>query len=320
MATETLRPNGIGTETNLVLQAPNTGEANWEDVDEATADDMTTCVKTATDDTVYQRDLYALPSHSVGSGVINKVTIYWRWRTTADASKTSYTKPVIRTHSVTYDGTEISYSEYSAWHTESQEYNTNPNTSSAWTWDEVDALEIGASLKTSVDTYHALLTQVYVVIDYTALTEKTSSETGSGSDSLGARFLGVVEEGQGAEALFARLLAGIESACGLEAGGLFFSSNDTGSGLDAVLSQGVQLVLNDAGSGVDLSSLLKALLSVDSGLGADAITTLLANIVTGELVVGIDCFVAKVESAPKGVGMKLPPGGKTSIPSRRVNI
>ena len=178
-----------------------------------------------------------------------------------------------------------------------------------------------------------------LVVTYTAVTEKTSSETGSGTDAgaslssayslsetgsgseaLGSRLLGAMEAGVGVETLLARLLAGAETASGLDAGGLFFTSGDVGSGSDAFLALKALLTGADSGSGIDTTSLIKALLSTDSGLGTDAIAALLARVVTGELVVGFDCLVVKVESAPTGGGMKLPPGGKTSIPSRRVNL
>ena len=145
-------------------------------------------------------------------------------------------------------------------------------------------------------------------------------ETGTGSESLGSRLLGVAEEGGGTETLLARLLASTETASGLDFGGLFFVSSDVGSGLDAILALEAILTGADSGSGIDTTYLIKILLSTDSGLGAEAVAALLATIVAGELMVGSDCLVVKIESAPKGGGMRLPPGGKTSIPSRRVNL
>ena len=148
----------------------------------------------------------------------------------------------------------------------------------------------------------------------------TKSETGSGLEALGSRLLGAAEEGGGAETLLARLLASTETASGLEVGAIFFSSSDVGSGLDAILVLQALLTGADSGSGIDTSFIIKALLSADSGLGIEAVAALLAGIVAGELMVGSDCLVVKIESAPKGGGMRLPPGGKTSIPSRRVNL
>jgi len=166
--------------------------------------------------------------------------------------------------------------------------------------------------KTSSDTgqgAETLLSRAYIL-----------PEVGTGSESLGSRLLGVAEEGGGTETLLARLLASTETASGLDFGGLFFVSSDVGSGLDAILALEVLLTGADSGSGIDMSSLIKVLLSADSGLGTDVVVTLLAGIAVGELVVGSDRLVVKVESAPKGGGMRLPTGGKTSISSRRVNL
>lgn len=179
--------------------------------------------------------------------------------------------------------------------------------------------------------------QPKLVITYTAPVEKTSSDSGSGSETLlsrayvlpevgtgsealGSRLLAAVEQGAGAETLLARLLAGAETALGLDAGGLIFTSSDVGSGSDVVLALEALLTGADSGSGIDTSFIIKALLSADSGLGTEAIAALLARVVTGELMVGSDRLVVKIESAPMGGGMRLPPGGKTSIPSRRVNL
>jgi len=179
--------------------------------------------------------------------------------------------------------------------------------------------------------------QPKLVVTYTAPVEKTSSDSGSGSETLlsrayvlpevgtgsealGSRLLAAVEQGAGAETLLARLLAGAETALGLDAGRLIFTSSDVGSGSDVVLALEALLTGADSGSGIDTSFIIKALLSADSGLGTEAVAALLAKIVAGELMVGSDRLVVKIESAPMGGGMRLPPGGKTSIPSRRVSL
>lgn len=337
MATETLRPNGAGSETNLSIYAPDTGEANWEDVDEAVADDLATALRTLGNGTTYQRDLYACADHSTGSGIINSVTIHWRLRTAGDGEV--YSKCALRTHDTTYDGTEKYHNDPAApiWYDESQVYTENPNTSAAWTWAEIDAIEIGLSAKTGSDAKDCYPTQVYVVVTYTSVTEKASADTGqgteslpgrayvlpesgAGSESLISRLLGVTEVGGGTEALLARLLTGTETAVGLEVGAIFFLSADTGAGTDDIINLQALLAGAESGSGTDIASLIKALFAADSGLGADALVVLLVSIVSDELMVGSDRRVAKIESAPKGGDMRLPPGGKTSIPSRRVNL
>ena len=164
MATETLRPSGVGSETNLIIYAPNTGEANWEDVDEAVADDLTTALRSWTDG-LPLRDLYACANSAVGAGTINSVTIHWRVR--GAGSFAGYSMSAVRTHATTYDGTQKAHAAGATWWDESQAYALNPNTSSAWTWAEVDAMEIGLTAQADA-TGSWFPTQVYVVIDYTA--------------------------------------------------------------------------------------------------------------------------------------------------------
>jgi len=73
---ETLRPNATGNVTDISSQYPDSG-AHWDKVDEVTSDNYTTYV--STNSTGYQRDLYGIPDHSIGSGGINSVTVYFRF-------------------------------------------------------------------------------------------------------------------------------------------------------------------------------------------------------------------------------------------------
>lgn len=154
--------------------------------------------------------------------------------------------------------------------------------------------------------------QPKLVITYTATVEKTSSdggsgsetllsrayalpEVGAGSESLGPRLLGAMEEGGGGETLLARLLAGAETASGLDASGLIFLSSDVGLGSDTVLALEALLAGDDSSSGIDTSFLIKVLLSSDSGLGTEAMA-------------GSDSFTVKIETAP-GERHETTPGG-----------
>jgi len=74
-------------------------------------------------------------------------------------------KVAIRTHDTEYYGDEEALT--TSYVTYSKQWDTNPNTGSAWTWDEIDALEIGATIK-KVVSHSALLTQVYAEVDYAA--------------------------------------------------------------------------------------------------------------------------------------------------------
>ncbi len=159
VGTETLRPNAAGTYS----QADPVGEvSNYLCVDEEVADDDSTYVETSGSAT--EIDTYNIPDHSEGYGTISSVTVYVRCRgtTTADLHAA---EPVIRTHSTDYFGTytllPLDYTYLS------QTYTTNPFTTSAWTWDEIDAMEIGVRLYDN-DDGEVRCTQVYVEVDYAA--------------------------------------------------------------------------------------------------------------------------------------------------------
>ncbi|GAI67509.1 unnamed protein product [marine sediment metagenome] len=156
---ETLRPNAVGSLTGIGAQEPATGE-HWDKVDEAIADNNTTYVKQPG---YAQKDLYALPAHS-GSGVIRKVTAYAR----GISSKPEWgdTHTFIRTHEVNYTGNFVNSG---SWTTVKTEYTTNPNTGTAWTWAEIDALEAGCYLYGRAPWLPTVkCTQVYVEVETVA--------------------------------------------------------------------------------------------------------------------------------------------------------
>jgi hypothetical protein len=161
--TETLRPMGVGTTTQL-SKYPSSQSYNWECVDEETADGDTTYVyhkDTGFGSSKY--DTYAIQNHLIGSGTINGVTIYIRCRATG-TMYAPWAKTVVRTHNTNYYGSQnnlgTSYVNYNT------QYTTNPYTGSAWTWDEVDAMETGVQLFVGAEQ-EARCTQVWVVVDYT---------------------------------------------------------------------------------------------------------------------------------------------------------
>ena len=136
----TLRPNGAGDSAQNAPY-PDSGEANWEDVDEEVADDDTTYVKANSGET--DDDLYAIPTTSL-SGTINSVTIYTRVKEEQGNSAEAWA--LLKTHATVYTGN--GHLDDSDWTTHSDVWTTNPNTGSAWTWDEINALQIGIRLYT----------------------------------------------------------------------------------------------------------------------------------------------------------------------------
>ena len=165
-STETLRPNAAGDATNITYQYPDSDE-HWDKVDEESADDFSTHVNTKT--TGYYMDLYNIPNHSAGSGTVNSVTVYFRFSGDSNgAGYIGYAKAAIKTNGTVYDGSEESTTG-NTFVNESYQWTTNPDTGSAWTWAEIDALQIGVSLKSETGSSFAYCTQVYAVVNYTAI-------------------------------------------------------------------------------------------------------------------------------------------------------
>ena len=160
MAIETLRPNGAGDKTEITSQV-GLG-AHWELVDEVVADDDSTYVR-GTNFAVYYRDLYKLPASS-GEGLINKITVYARFK--CDNEETiGYDKHICIKSGRTESAKGVTFSP-DVWTTFSEEWTTNPYTSAAWIWADIDALQIGIDLRRPGSGY-SYCTQVYVEVDYT---------------------------------------------------------------------------------------------------------------------------------------------------------
>ena len=167
MSTETLIPNGAGSETALQNNVKNS--ANWENIDDAVGspDDGTTLVKND-GSAAWFRDLYALPISS-GSGTISKITVHFRCWKQADASSTHACKAVIKSNETVTEGDLKSFAADQTWENFTQEWNVNPADSQAWEWADIDALEIGITLANGegADLNDFIkCTQVYVVVEY----------------------------------------------------------------------------------------------------------------------------------------------------------
>ena len=138
--TKIFRPNGAGDEAGITTQYPGTG-AHWDKVDEETSDGDGTYV--ATSDSAWQEDLYNINDHSTQTvgGTINYVRIYMVCKaTTANITQTSaYIH--IKTNGVEYNDSERTLN--TGYATYSYQWNSNPQTGQAWTWSQIDALQIG---------------------------------------------------------------------------------------------------------------------------------------------------------------------------------
>ena len=151
--TEILRPNTFGDYAQLYVSPSG---SNYTLVDDVTSDGDSTLVYNSNN---FINDAYNLTDHSAGSGTINSVTLYI---VAAHYSAPYDLMAQIKTNG-SWDYSNSVTVDSSAYQTFSWQYTTNPNTSSAWTWTEIDALQagpycIGGYIK---------ITQVYVEVDYT---------------------------------------------------------------------------------------------------------------------------------------------------------
>ncbi len=153
---ETLRPNAAGTYS----QGDPIGDSpNYLCVDEVTPDEDTTYIRTWGSAT--ELDTYNIADHSEGVGDITSVTVYIRSRVT---SGTHDIETAIRTYGTNYFGGLTSTSSTSYINI-SANWATNPYTDSAWTWDEIDALEAGVR-QYDLGPGYPRTTQVYVEVTW----------------------------------------------------------------------------------------------------------------------------------------------------------
>lgn len=166
MTVLTLRPN-----SDQDIHIPSTtGTSHYTEVDEATPDDAD-YVYDDSRDAVWKYDLYGIPNHTTEIGIINNVKIYIRCRGghSSDQCRTAIKSDSTITYGTAHSPgtTNTNYSET---------YTTNPADSSAWTWTDIDNLQIGVSLYSYDNKYsQAKCSNVYVEIDYTPATRKTKT-------------------------------------------------------------------------------------------------------------------------------------------------
>ena len=150
----TIRPNGVGS--NSDLQDVNCSP-NWQCVDEVTPDEDATHV--AGNGVSFLTDTYTADDHTSETGTIDSVKISMR---VAGDSSGKKARTSIITHGSQYDGTDIVLSTVGSYTNYSTTYTVNPFTGSAWSWNEIDDLEIGVSIRKE-----GLCTQVWADVYYT---------------------------------------------------------------------------------------------------------------------------------------------------------
>jgi hypothetical protein len=157
-----LRPNAAGTTTGLSVNAGS----NYAAVSETSSDGDTSYVYTTstTSGANAPRDTYSVPSTTLSGFTIQSITVHI---VAKDQSNTygGYARPYLRIGSTgyypsSYNALTTSYVEYT------NTWATNPNTSAAWTWANINSLEIGVQMYSASYSYYARCTQVWVEITY----------------------------------------------------------------------------------------------------------------------------------------------------------
>ena len=162
---EVLLPIAAGDATELPTQYPGSGE-HWDKVDDPynAPDDSDTYVSTE-GSRAWEKDLYNLGNYTGAGGdeTITGVTVYFRFA--AGGSYTVRAMPEIQTYEESHSGATITH-DGTEFITESWQLPTNPATGEAWTWEEVNDLQAGVTMRGNSRTKPAICTQVYVLINY----------------------------------------------------------------------------------------------------------------------------------------------------------
>lgn len=166
----TFRPSSAGDLTELKNYP---ARPNWHCVDEHNPDYFNSFVyKQHPSVAESKRDLYNI-DNSTQSGTINSITVFALCRNSNNCcgdTCTAYGKSIIKTGGTIYESSLV-YLNQVEWTLISKTWDINPNTSIAWTWGDIDNLQIGVELYSSnpvpYDTCPCVCTQVYMIVNYT---------------------------------------------------------------------------------------------------------------------------------------------------------
>ena len=164
-----LRPNAAGDSNTLERNDAWNGDAtNYTYVDEAVPDHLTSFI--SWDNSLYpnQNDLYNIDNVDAdivtANPIITNVTLFALIRHTGASQH--YFKFQIKTGGNLFRDA-VATPTTQAWVTYSEEYLINPDTVAAWTWAEINALQIGYNLIAGTISAYIACTQTYLIVDYT---------------------------------------------------------------------------------------------------------------------------------------------------------
>lgn len=168
--TSTFRPNAVGAFNQHKHKDGSAGNGtNYTEVDDIIADDDDTYVYW--DDTITNPDdNYNIPNHTTEIGTIESVSLFIKAKETTSTGSiyfrfyiggAHYPDPVDAFSRQTLSDTYTLYS---------RNYTLNPATSVAWTWNNIDNLQVGFESKPGRMDNEIRITQIYLVVYYAETT------------------------------------------------------------------------------------------------------------------------------------------------------
>ncbi len=155
----TIYPDSAGEYAEWGAEVP-TGVEHWDCCNEDSPDDEDTYVQTTTQS--WRNEAYSMEDIA-DSGNISWVRIYIRAKHADIAGPQPYIRTLIRTYETDYLSEDLSLTEsYKNLYTQ---YDTNPFSGAPWTWEEIDALEAGASGR-SFGNRFVRLTTVWIIVGH----------------------------------------------------------------------------------------------------------------------------------------------------------
>ena len=163
VTTITLRPTGAGYSTMWPSQYPAYG-SHWDKLDEAPTDENSTYIGLGSLGEVL--DLFTHDGY-VGDGDISEVRLLVRGCNNAGGSSYSWWKGALRISGTNYYGSEVNYATTIPYTTWTWTWTTNPATTIAWRWSDIEALQFGIAARNGTGGDTTRCTQIYLEIDFT---------------------------------------------------------------------------------------------------------------------------------------------------------
>lgn len=154
-ATLTLRPSADGAFSQWIAFW---GGTHFSEVDEVVCDNDATYIREGTDT---DKDYFILPNHTTEIGTITKVEVF-----ACCGNGDGGVKLVIYdTSSTNRQTASVSWTFADGWNMQSNVFATNPD-GGAWTWGDIDDLQIGVEKEASTPPNFPHISQMYVEVTY----------------------------------------------------------------------------------------------------------------------------------------------------------